>query len=223
MPLALSSENAAALASGALIKRDFLYIVARDRSSLGPEPYGFWSDIGDISALVINPDTGISISRNFYGAGRLISISDIHRVSSVTVQTIKIRMSQIDPLVEQMVRDSDLKQARVEVFVGLFNRATWALVAPAANRFVGFVDYVEVKTPPENEMGYVDLTCTTHTQEMTRYNPDTRSHESQRLRSSTDNFYQDTTMVGEWLLKWGKAEQTVKTVVKGVFNHGEKP
>jgi hypothetical protein len=50
----------------------------------------------------------------------------------------------------------------------------------------------------------VFLTCVSHTQEMTRSNPDTRSDASQRLRSGTDNFYADCASVGEWEIFWGK-------------------
>lgn len=200
-----SAENQGALEKRALVPRDFVSIVARDRDTGEAEPDGMWSDVGNVIAEVIDPDTGEADEREFVGAGTLVSISDIPLVSHITVQNVTITMSQVHERVEQLVRGYDVKQARVEIFRGLFDPATRKMVAPAECRFVGFVDRVEIRTPRENEEGAVVLTCVSHTQEMTRSNPDTRSHESQILRSATDNFFQDAAVVGEWDLFWGRA------------------
>lgn len=200
---ALSSENTAALAARQLVPRDFLWLVARSRANGDPEAVGFWSDVGNVSAQVVDPDTGTAVTRSFYGSGSLIEISGIPAVSTVEVQTVTIRMSQIHDLVEQAVREYDAKQARVEVYRGLFDPGGRTLVAPAFCRFVGFVDQVEIKTPAENDEGYAELRCASHTQEMVRYNPETRSHASQQRRSSTDDFFKDVATVGEWEHFWG--------------------
>lgn len=201
----VSSEISAALAAGRLVARDFLWIVARNRDTGAPVPDGMWSDVRSITCQVINPNTGAPATRSFVGAGALVEISAVPLVSNLTVQTVTVRMSQVSDRVNTLVRTYDCKQARVEVFRGLFNPDTRELVAPAEPRFVGFVDRIEIKTPAENEEGAVVLTCVSHTQEMTRSNPDTRSDASQRIRSATDNFFQDTTVVGEFELFWGKA------------------
>ncbi|MEI5682360.1 hypothetical protein G6N74_28445 [Mesorhizobium sp. CGMCC 1.15528] len=210
----LSAANFAALQARALVARDFLWIVARDRSTGAPQSVGFWSDVGNVAAAVVNPDTGLDVTRDWYGSGTLIGIDDIPLVANLTVQSITIRMSQIDDLVEQAVRLYDCKQARIEVYRGLFSTVSRQMVAAAACRFVGFCDNIEIKTPSENENGGVELTGVSHTQEITRSNPDTRSHESQKLRSATDNFYQDTAVVGEWEQFWGKSSGKIATVSK---------
>ncbi|SOC38973.1 hypothetical protein SAMN05892877_105356 [Rhizobium subbaraonis] len=204
MPRNISVENATALAARRLVPRDFLWIIARDRTDGGPQATGFWSGVGDVTGEIIHPDTGLTVERTWYGTGTLISIGAIPIVSNVTVQTVPIVMSQIDDLVQQAVRLYDMKQARVEVYRGLLSPDTRRLVDPAFCRFVGFVDEVEFKTPPENEAGSVTLTCVSHTQELMRSNPDTRSDASQRLRSETDNFFQDAPTVGEWEFFWGR-------------------
>lgn len=210
----ISAGNQSALAARQLVARDFLWIVARNRSTGAPESVGFWSDVGDVTAEVINPDTGTVESRAFYGSGTLIAISDIPLVSNITVQSVQIDMSQIDALVEQAVRLYDLKQARVEIYRGLFSPVSRQMVAPAECRFVGFVDEVQITTPSENEAGKCVLTCRSHTQEMTRSNPDTRSDASQKLRDPSDNFYQDTATVSEWDLWWGSEKGKVPTQPK---------
>ena len=200
----ISAGNLALLQARQLVARDFLWLKARDLDTGAPFAYGFWSDVRDIQAQVLNPDTGLAVTRNFEGSGSLVSIGPISLVSNVTVQNVSISMSQLDPGVENIVRGYDLKQAGVEIYRGLFDVASRQLSVPAFCRFVGFVDSVSIKTPKENEAGSIELTCASHTQEMTRSNPDTRSNDSQKKRWSTDNFYQDTTTVGEVEFFWGQ-------------------
>src|SRR5690606_13800257 len=121
MPRSISAANQAALEARALVARDFLWIVARDRDTGADVTDGMWSDVGNESAQVISPDTGLPVTRDFYGSGTLIQIDDIPLVSNITVQSVTIRMSQINERVEQLVRDYDCNQARVEIFRGSFD------------------------------------------------------------------------------------------------------
>lgn len=219
---AISTENQAALSARALVARDFIWFVARDRETLAPVSVGFWSDIENVSSVpVIDPNTGNLVSRNYYGAGSLIAIDDIPAVSTVQVQDIRIRMSQLDAAVNNVIRGYDTKQARVEIHRGLFDPVSRDLVAPAFVRFVGFVNLVEVHTPPEGGDGYAELTCVSHTQELTRANPSTRSHADQQLRAPGDTFFVDAAVVGDWKGTWGESRgaKPVETR-KGLFGWG---
>lgn len=193
-----------ALLSRSIVFRDFLWIVARNRETGAPYPYGFWSDVGSVSVQVVNPLNQQAVTREFEGAGTLIQISDIPAVSNLTVQTITIEMSQISPSVADVVRGYDLKQARVEVFSGYFDPDSRALLEPAFCRFQGFVDDAPIKTPKENEVGSITLTCNSHTAELTRANPETRSHDAQLLRDPMDGFFKDAAAVGDWNVDWGQ-------------------
>jgi len=207
----LSPENYAALQARQLVARDFLWLVARDRSTGASFSYGFWSDVGDVQAMMLNPNTGLAEPRNFEGSGTLISISDIPGVANLTVQTISVVMNQIDAAVENIVRGYDLKQGQVEVYRGLFSPLTRQLVSPAVNRFIGFVDEIEIKTPKEGEEGSVTLTCASHSHEFTRYNPSTRSHEDQKKRDPDDDFFVDASTIGEREHFWGQKTGKVTT------------
>lgn len=211
MSRAISVQNQAALDAGNLVARDFVWFVVRDRTTGVPVYDGYWSDVGTITAQVINPDTGGVDSRSWFGAGGLISISDIPLVSSISVQNVTITLSQVAGRVNELVRTYDCKQGRVEVYRGLFDPLTRNMVAPAFPRFVGYIDAAPITTPKEGETGDVSLTCVSHTSELTRTNPDTRSDASQRLRSASDDFYSDVAVVGEWQLFWGKASGQVVT------------
>lgn len=207
----LPTEILDALAKRKLVARDFFSITVRTRDTGTPVSDHYWSDVGTRTFEVINPNTGSAVERTFQGAGALISISDIPLVSNITVQTVTVRLSQVADRINELIRVYDAKQASVQIFRGLFDPDTRELVAPAECRFVGFVDKIEITTPSENEDGGVSLICASHTQEMTRSNPDTRSDASQRLRSATDNFYADTAVVGDWELSWGRASGPVPT------------
>lgn len=209
MTRSLSAEVQTALEQTKLEARDFLWIIARDRSDGSPVEVGLWSDIGTVTASVIDPLTGGSQSREWFGAGTLISISDIPLVQGITVQQINVTMSQVNDGVNDFVRTYDCKQAQVQVFRGLFDPDTRELVAPATSRFSGFVDSGPITTPAEGNEGSITFTCTSNTQELTRANSDTSTDASQRLRSSTDNFFQDVAVVGEWQFFWGKTSGVV--------------
>lgn len=199
----LHEDVEAALEARELVARDFLTVWPKNRSTGAEQEKGYWSGAGNVSAEVINPLTGSVTTRNYRGAGSLIAISDIPLVSNITVQRISIQISHIDTDVMEALRTYDLRQARVQIHRGLFNPSTRVLVQAAVPRFLGFVDGAPLETPSENEEGSFVLECVSHTQEMLRSNPDVRSDESQKRRNATDNFDQDTAVVGEWEIRWG--------------------
>jgi hypothetical protein len=215
-------EYQAALAARRLMSRDFLSITARNRATGQPETVHFWSDLSNVSALVVDPDTGLPVLRDYRGAGSLIQISDIPAIAGVTVQRITIRMSQLDEAVEQAVRLYDVKQARVEIHTGLLDPDSRKLVSPAEPMFVGFIDEAPIVTPAEGDDGGVTFTCTSHTQELARSNPATRSHADQQIRAPGDAFFVDAAVVGDWDHYWGAVGQNkVETAKpKGLFGWG---
>jgi hypothetical protein len=204
MTRSLSAENLAALQARSLVARDFVWFVVRDRGTGADVTDGYWSDVGTFTADIIDPDTGSTVTRTWAGADGLISISDIPLVSTLTVQHVTITLSQISDRINNLVRTYDCKQGRVEIYRGLFDPVSRAMVGPAFPRFIGFIDEAPINTPKEGDQGDVTLTCTSHTQEMTRANSDTRSDVSQRLRSATDDFFADAAVVGTWQQFWGR-------------------
>ena len=219
----VSPNTATALAARRLAPRDFLTITARDRSNGESVTVGFWSDLANVDALVVDPDSGAPDLRTFHGAGSLISISDIPAVVGVSVQNVTITMSQLHEQVEQAIRLYDCKQARVEIHTGLLDPDSKKLIDPAERIFVGFVDHIEIRTPRENEDGAAVLTCTSGTQELLRSNPATRSHEDQQVRAPGDAFFKDAAVCGEWRHNWGAVGKNAKVETvkpKGLFGWG---
>lgn len=218
----ISVSNQAALNARQVLSRDFIWIVARDRETGLPVTVGFWSDLETRTHSVMNPETMTPVSRQYYGAGGLISIDAIPAVSVIQVQDIKITLSQLDEQVEEAIRLYDVQQARIEIHRGLFSPETRKLIDTAMIRFVGFINTVEILTGSENSEGGVTLTCVSHTQELTRANPATRSHENQKLRDPDDDFFIDAAVVGGWEIQWGAARDTKNPEKpKGIFGWNE--
>lgn len=193
----------AMLEAQTLVTRDFMRITGRIRATGEPITEGFWSDVGDINAQVNDAETGLVVSYDFKGAGALIAIDPIPMVSDLTVQTVTVRFSQLDDRINELMRLYDIRLAKIEIYRGEFDPATMSMVEPATPRFIGFVDGAPVETPAEGQEGVIALTCVSSAQELTRGNPDTRSHESQILRAPGDAFFKDVTAVGELVIYWG--------------------
>lgn len=195
----------AALQERNVTLRDFIWFEARTRDTGAQISAGFWSDLGTTSAQVVDPRTGATVSRSFEGAGGLIQISQIPLTSNLTVQSITVSLSQIaEP--NSLLRGYDLKQARVEIFRSLYAPATLVQLAPAYARFVGYVDEANVSTPAEGAEGGIELTCMSHSQEMSRYNPATRSDAYMQRRTPGDSFSRHAATVGTWEMEWGNAK-----------------
>lgn len=217
----ISGSNQTALAARALVARDFIWFTVRDRSSGALASVGFWSDIETVSGVSVLGQDGSTVTRTYIGAGSLIAVDDIPAVSTIQVQDIRIRMSQLNESVENAIRGYDIRQGGVQIHRGLFDPVTRQLVSPAFIRFVGFVNTVEIKTPSENEDGYVELVCVSHTQELMRANPATRSHADQQKRANGDDFFVDAAVVGNWKKTWGENPQAKPVETKkGLFGWG---
>lgn len=216
----LDNDNLIALSQRSIVYRDFFKVVGRNMNNPDiPAQAGFWSGKENISALVWNVDTGAPELLPWNGAGGLIEISAIPSTIGIDVQKISVIMSQLDESFINLVRGYNLKQAKVEIFRGLFDTAGKQL-SPAFNRFVGFIDEIEITTPAEGGTGSINVSCTSHTQELLRSNPATRSHEDQMSKYPGDDFLQDSAVVGDWGPDvWGSGEAK-NPDKKGLFGWG---
>lgn len=197
--------NLAAINARTLSFADFLTFYVRDIEDDSIVMDCMWSGYITMEAEVIDPDTGSADLRTFVGAGDLVQISDIPMTSNLTVQRVEVVLSQVSERVNDLIRGYDVKQKRVEVHRGWFDPRTRRMVGPAEPMFVGFIDEVNIHTPAEGGDGGVVVTCVSHTQEITRYNPDTRSHESQIIRDPTDTFMVYAATEPERSHVWGQA------------------
>lgn len=200
-------ENARKLDS--LVVRDFVWFEVRNRSTNATVYDGYWNGIGKTAINVLNPLTGTTESREFRDSGGLIKADSITLVSNLTTQTIKIKVSGVLDRINNLVRLYDPQQGVVEFYQANYNKATREIIDAAECVFRGRINYVEIPTPAENDDDSIVIYCTDQSEELNRNNPDTRSHESQILRSATDDFLKDADTVGDWVMFWGKTNGTL--------------
>lgn len=204
----LDTAEITAIQARSVVARDFLWITAKDRSTGATTDYGFWSDIGTITADVVDGRTGATEARDFYGVGLALNIGTIPLTADVTVRNVDIGLPQIDDVAQLIVRGKDVRGAPIQLFRGYFDPATRGLVAAAKPRFVGYVDGAPIETPAEGGEGSITLNCVSTTRELTRTSVEARSHASQIARAAGDAFYKDTGVVGDWTMFWGQAGGT---------------
>lgn len=210
----ISPANQELLSKRAVMARDFIWFQVRNRNTNAPVSEGIWSGLGNVEAMVREPDLQIVTTRAFTGTGTLVAVDDIPMVSNLTVQTVTIDASQVSGDIERIVRDYDCQQGRVEIYRGLFDTSTGKQIDAAECRFVGFIDEIEIDTPSENSAGAVKFQCVSHVQEVTRASAETRSTAYQHLRLAGDDFFKDAETAPEWELFWGSEKGVVPTQKK---------
>jgi hypothetical protein len=202
----LTPAAQAALEAETVAPRDFITIYAKTRDTGAEVVDCYWSDEGSVAADVIDPGTGLVVTRTFKGGGGALSISAVPIVVGLVVQNVEIELSQISEHIQQLIRGYEPKQARIELHRGFVDPKSGLLVSPAVPRFAGFIDEIEITTPEQGGEGAVSVTCTSHTQEITRSNPATRSDADQRLRDADDGFFRHVALIGEQNIYWGQTE-----------------
>lgn len=203
----VASAVSTAYAGRALVQRMLVWITAKDRTTGDPESIGFWNDVGTVTFSVKAGLTLATVNRDYIGSGGLIEVGRIPLTSDISVRTVEVKCSQIDESVAIAIRGYDVRNAPIEIHEAIFDPATRNLVAPAEPLFVGFVDRAPIPTPAEGQDGSIALKCVSHSRELMRGNPALRSHEDQKKRSATDNFFADAGVVGEWQIDWGRESE----------------
>jgi len=204
----LAPEVQAALEAGRLVSAQLVWFTVRVRADGSLHSEGYWDDVGTVDFQIIGARTGIVQTRTYVGSGTLIEIDPIPRTANLQIQRPQMRLSGVVDRVQDIFREFEARQARVETHRALFNPETRAQVAPAEPEFAGFVDQIDVTTPAENDEGGVVVDLVSHLQEITRTSAATRSGADQESRSAGDSFYDDTTVAGRIDLAWGQESQT---------------
>ncbi|MDJ1632242.1 hypothetical protein [Rhizobium rhizogenes] len=186
-----------------IIRRNFVWVEAKNRSTGGTETMGLWDGDEVVTVTVISGQTGLPVSRIYVGAGSLLTVNSIPLTTDLTVRTVNVSLSQISASVQQLVRGYDTRRAPIEIHRGLFNISTNDLVAPPIPRFVGWINGNPINTPAIGQEGSIEVACVSHTRSLTFTNPAKRSDEYQQTRSG-DRFRRYTDVAGNWQIYWGE-------------------
>ncbi len=190
-------------ARAGLITRRFVYVFAKDRTTGDIVPGGFWNGPYTVNVDVISGQTGVAETRTYYGSGSLIDVDDINLVSDLTIQTLRIMLTQSNADVNNIMRGYDVRNAPIEVHYGLFDLSTRLLVNKPWPHFVGQINKSPLKRGKASGSGGATVEAVSRSRELTVTNPAKKSDETQKLRSG-DRFRQYSNVAGEWSIWWGE-------------------
>ncbi|WP_457662096.1 hypothetical protein [Sinorhizobium medicae] len=187
-----------------IVPRTLIYVTAKNRVIGLPESVGVWSDHEDANITVLSGITGLPETRLYHGAGALLEVSEIPRVSDLTIQTVTIGLSQIANVSQQLVREYDVRLAKVEIHQVLLDPKSGQLVSVEAPVFLGEVDGAPITTPAVGGEGSIELKVISDAISMlTRTNPRKSSYEAQKRRQGDEwGLYSGT--VATWKIPWGQ-------------------
>lgn len=202
MPL-YDSATRAALASGRLVLRDFLYIHGFEGED--PMPFGFWTGEDDISPSVVSAITGAPETRDYDGGGTLIEVDTITSTIGLEARSIQVKLSQIHLSVQDMVRGyvPGIRHAVAEVHRGLYSPTDGGIVSTPFPRFLGRVDGAPIETPAAGDEGAITLKLVSNSVELTVTNPMLKSDATQQLRSG-DRFRRFADIADPRSVWWGE-------------------
>lgn len=202
-----------------LTERKFVTFFVRSLDGESTATFSFWNDLDTVMASVLRGDTGSAENRTYYGDGSLLAIDPVVMTSNLTVQTLRITLSQVHATVQNMARGYDVRGARVEVHRGVFDPQTNELAGPIYCRFIGNVNKVNITTPKVGDEGAIEVEVASIARELTRTNPAKKSDETQKRRSD-DRFrrYAGVANVPVW---WGgeKAKTAPSSAEKSQREH----
>lgn len=193
-----------------VIPRDFIVCTVRGLTDDAPTVFGFTNYGEDVSTNIIDGETGATVNRTFYGDNApLVSMDPIPMKIGVEVDTTQVVLSHIHPIVEQMVRGYNCRNAKVQIHRGYLDPASMLLVAPPRCRRLGQINGTPILTPAVGGQGSITLKVVSHTRELTRTNPAKSSDEYYRLRSG-DRINRYAGTAGQWDIFWGEDKGSEK-------------
>jgi len=203
----LDAAELAGIQQRSVVARVLGYVIARPFGGGAPVAYGFSNLVRNLTIPVIDGRTGALVSdRVFVGIGGAFKVPSIPLTADIAVRAIDIELPAIDANVANMLRGYDVRGAPIQIHRVYLDPDTHNQLAPAKPRFVGYIDGAPIETPAAGGSGRARITCVSTTRELTRANPDVRSHESQLARTGgADDFYIDTAVVANWEIFWGQA------------------
>jgi len=185
--------------------RRFLWVRAKTRDTT-PAAFeiGLWTGDRDISVTVKDGLTGSNVNRVYFGMGRKLVMPTISRVSDLTIQTPTVKMSQLSNVTQTLVRENNVRFAKVDIHEGLLHTTTKLLVSAPELVFIGEVDGDPIETPKAGDTGSITLELVSDAiRSLTRTNPAMRSYETYNQRSG-DQFGKYSNTIANFEFAWGE-------------------
>jgi len=185
--------------------RRFFWVRAKTRDAT-PVAFeiGLWTGDRDISVTVKDGLDGTNVNRVYFGMGKTMIMPTISRVSDLTIQTPTVKLSQLSNITQTLVRENNVRFAKVDIHEGLLHTRTKLLVSAPELVFVGEIDGDPIETPKAGGTGSITLELVSDAiRSLTRTNPAMRSYETYDQRSG-DQFGKYSNTVANFEYSWGE-------------------
>jgi len=195
-----------------LVIRDFVHITAKNRTTGEDEQIGLWTGRVPVSAAIIDPANGDTVSLAYQGIGGLLSIPPITSSTELEVRTFRLRFSRLSGAMMNAIRLYDPKMAPIMIHRGFFDPTSNRLVDPATCLFDGYISKAPIRIPKATEdanEGGIDLECVSRSRILTRTSGALMSHQTLK-KSRDDMFGKYLDAVGGWRIFWGEEDQDRK-------------
>lgn len=199
------AETQAALASGAVVLRDFLVVAGKTLGG-SAKVFAYWTGEDNVSANVLPLGEETPVSRNFIGGGTLLSVPPIIDAIGLEARSINVGLDHISSAPESpmdMVYGHNVRVARVELHRGVFDPGSWNLVSTPHLVFAGRIDGASVDDATPGGEGGLSIDMMPSAIDLTRTNPAMESDEQQRRRLS-DRFRRYGDTAGQVETWWGQ-------------------
>lgn len=190
----------------AVLPRNFVLVTAKTLTLGDPVIFGF-TDFGeDVITNIVDGRTGAVVSHTFYGDNKpIVEMDSIPLRIGLEIATTQIILNPLHPVVAEMARGHELRNAPVQVHRGWLSAESQLLVANPRSRRLGWVNGAPISTAATGGSSKLTLKVASHTRELTQTNPTKRSHESQQLRGG-DQARKYNGTAHAWQSFWGEAK-----------------
>lgn len=196
-----------ALASGSIVVRDILTVKGKTLGGSASE-FVYWTGEDNIAVNVVPLGETTPVSRNAVGGGTLLDVPQIVDAIGLEARSVAFGLDHISDAAGgpmDMVYGNNVRVAWVEMHRGLFDPATWNLVAAPHLMFAGRVDGASVNDAAAGGEGGLSLEAVASAIDLTRTNPAMESDEQQRRRDG-DRFRRHGDTAGQVDTWWGQAK-----------------
>lgn len=176
-----------------------LWVSARNRSNGQTETMGLWTGY-DVTSLTVEGE-----ARTYFGAGTVLSVSDIVSQMGTNVQMQSARLNILTPEIEQLILGYDARQAPVEIHLRRVDPETGAEL-DVTRCFKGFVDRAPIGQGPKGGTSAIEASLASSARMLTRRVALRRSDASHRRAHPGDRFFRHAAVSGTVPVWWGQVK-----------------
>lgn len=201
-------DTITALASGAIVPRDFLAVMGKTLGG-SAATFAYWTGEDNVAVNVVPAGAETPVSRNFVGGGTLLDVPPMVDAIGLEARGVSFGLDHISDAAGSpmdMVYGNNVRVARVELHRGLFDPETWNLVSTPHLMFAGRVDGAGLDDAAAGGEGGLSLDAQSSAIDLTRTNPAMESDEQQRRRDG-DRFRRFGDTAGQVQTWWGQARE----------------